>query len=137
MAYNNNLLSTTVSKGINDLMWFCQIEVDGHPGLDTPDILVRMIDHLDREHLLFMGYIPSPTYQTLESSNKMTIEAYSYFWFLTKQYLQPLAEDFTGPQNTFFYNDTDTTITPTCDIYLTDNIFPGEYQYIDISKYVR
>jgi len=138
---SHSAVSTTVSKGINDLMWLCQIEYDGHPAIDSSDITVYMKDHTDTDQLVFMGYIPNPAYRTQEGGNKTTVTAYSYFWYLTKQYLPVLESDGTGPRNTLFCNDTTAAVTPTVDIY---NLRPGmttveieESVYINIKKYVE
>lgn len=137
----SSAISTTVSKGINDLMWICQMEYDGHPVIDSQDITVYMKDHTDTDQLIFMGYIPSPAYKTQEAGNRTILTAYSYFWYLTKQYLPPLETDFTGLQNTMFYNATESEVTPTVDIYNLQpgetTVKPGETVYIDISKYVN
>ena len=140
-SFTTSATSTTVSKGINDLMWLCQLEYDGHPAIDSPDITVYMKDHTDTDQLIFMGYIPAPAYKTQEGGHKTTVTAYSYFWYLTKQYLPPLETDTTGPQNTKFYNATDDPITPTCDIYNFQagmtTVVPDETVYINIKKYVE
>jgi hypothetical protein len=139
---SSSAISTTVSKGINDLMWLCQLEYEGHPAIDNLDISVIMKDHTDTDQLVFMGYIPAPTYKTQEGGHKTTVTAYSYFWFLTKQYLPSLESDDTGAQNTmFFVSDDGTETTPAIDIYNLQagctTVQPGETVYINIKKYVE
>jgi hypothetical protein len=133
---SDSIISTSVSKGINDLMWICKQEIDGHPSINSRDIEVIIPDHLGTDQLVFMGYIPGPAYRTQEAGHKTTVTAYSYFWYLTRQYLEALETDFTGQQQTFFYNDTAGTVTPLIDLYQATPIYAGEFYYLDITKYV-
>jgi PKD repeat protein len=137
--FTASIVSTTVSKGINDLMYVCQMEIDGHPPLDSLDFEILMKDHTDTDQLVFMGYCPSPRYTVQEGKKKTYITAYSNFWFLTRQYLGAMEDDYTGPQQTYFYNNTASTVVPTCDIYLNDivGVLANEGTYIDITKYIN
>lgn len=136
-TFNTSIISTTVSKSMNDLMYHCAMEVAGHPTLPSQDIEVRMPDYLGNQQLVFLGYIPAPAYSSQEGNNKTTLNAYSYFWYLTKRYLPPLEDDFTGLQQTRFYNATAGEVTPTCAVYSKTKVAAGETVFIDPALWVR
>ena len=94
----------SVSKTIQDVLWKFTGGIDK---LVAPsyfkNFVVTADDHLDVNHIIFLGFIPGADYTLATVANKAILNAFDYGWYLSSQFV-PLAiritDEDTNPADT-------------------------------------
>ena len=94
----------SISKNIQDVLWKFSGGIDK---LTVPtyfeNFVVKANDHLDVEHIIFLGFIPGADYILATAADKATLNAYDFGWYLSSQFV-PLSiritDEDTNPSDT-------------------------------------
>lgn len=94
----------SISKTIQDVLWKFSGGIDK---LTVPtyfeNFVVKANDHLDVEHIVFLGFIPGADYTLATATDKAILNAYDFGWYLSSQFV-PLSiritDEDTNPSDT-------------------------------------